>query len=177
MYKDIFSTLIKEFYTTQDIHLATGLLKEFFNIHLFKSGQHEDYRTDLKKFLKEHDDAEHMGRRLLSFNDSFYKHFTKDSVADIFKALESEIETHPQVILYIPALLPDEETKKLGEWFRKNVEADVLLDLKVDRLAIGGCMFVWKGVYYDFSLRYFLKKKEKEVTAAIRSYRKEHVSR
>lgn len=176
MYDHLFTALTKVFYTIQDIYLATGLLKEFFDSYLFKNERKENCRAALKKFLKEHGEFEHIVRGLLSLSDDFYEAFDSETAASIFDSLEKKAEECDQIILYIPTLLPSEETKKIGEWMRTNVTKTVLLDLKVDRFSTGGCAFVWNGVYYDFSLRYFLKKKEKEIAQMIRSYRKEHVS-
>jgi len=173
MYENILQTLTKNFYTIQDVNLAASLLKEFFDSYLFKSERKEDYRTALKKFLKDKTESEHIVRVLLSFKDDFYEAFNAETVAKIFHELENELEEHKSIILYVPTLLPGEETKKIGEWMRSNVASNILIDIKVDRFATGGCAFVWNGIYYDFSLRYFMKKKEKEVAAAIRSYREE----
>ena len=177
MYDNLFTSLTKNFYTVQEIHLAIRLLKEFFDSYFFKGKKKENVKDALKKFLKERNDLEYTVRALLSLSDDFYNAFEQESAASIFDTLEKKTDKCEQIVLYVPILLPGEETKKIGEWIRTNVSKSALIDLKVDRFATGGCAFVLKGVYYDFSLRYFLKKKEREITQMIHSYRKEHESR
>lgn len=174
MYDHLFTALTKNFYTIQDIYLATSLLKEFFDSYFFTSKKKESCKPALKKFLKKHGEFEHINRGLLSLGDDFYETFNPDTSASIFDLLAKKIEECKQIILYVPILLPFDETKKIGEWIHANIEKSILIDLKVDRFAAGGCAFVWNGVHYDFSLRYFLKKKEKEIIQMIRSYKKEH---
>lgn len=63
------------------------------------------------------------------------------------------IEKLPLVFITLAVSLPKEEIKRLGQWFRRNVHPQVLLDIRQDPKIIGGCQIIWQGFEGDFSLR------------------------
>ena len=71
---------------------------------------------------------------------------------------------------YIPMLFGAQEYKRLGAWFREQVSPRMVLDIKIDPSVAGGCAFVWKGIYHDFSFKNFMSKHEAELKEAIRIY-------
>ncbi len=63
------------------------------------------------------------------------------------------IEKLPKVIITLAILLTKEEVRRLGQWFRRNVDPQILLEIRQDHKIIGGCQIIWQGFEGDFSLR------------------------
>jgi len=63
------------------------------------------------------------------------------------------IEKLPVVILTLAIFPTKDETQQLERWFRRNVDPQILLDIRQDPKIIGGCRIIWQGFEDDFSLR------------------------
>jgi len=63
------------------------------------------------------------------------------------------IENLPLVTITLATVLPKEEIPRLGQWFRRHVNREVLLEIRRDPQIIGGCQIIWQGEEGDFSLR------------------------
>lgn len=63
------------------------------------------------------------------------------------------IDKLPMATVTLAVSLPKEEVARLGRWFRRNIDPQVLLDLRQDPKIIGGCQIIWQGFEGDFSLR------------------------
>lgn len=57
------------------------------------------------------------------------------------------------VIVTLATTLPKEEVRRLGRWFRQNVDPQAVLELRYEAGLIGGCRIIFRGVEGDFSLR------------------------
>jgi hypothetical protein len=83
-----------------------------------------------------------------------------------FKGFKNNLELiTPDIIGNLPvvtltlAIHPTaEEIRQLGQWFRQNVDSQILLDIHQDPEIIGGCRLIWQGFEGDFSLRRKFKK-------------------
>lgn len=73
-------------------------------------------------------------------------------------ALARAVKELPTLVLYAPVPLARGSVKTIGEWCRREISPRILLELKVDGRMTGGCAFAWEGVFYDFSLSYFIEK-------------------
>ncbi len=69
------------------------------------------------------------------------------------KEIESAVEGLPVVIITLANTLTKEDIRQLGQWFRRNVNPQVLLDIHQDPKIVGGCQIIWRGFEGDFSLR------------------------
>lgn len=63
------------------------------------------------------------------------------------------IEKLPVVVITLATTLPKEDARRLKQWFRQNVDPQILLEIREDPKIIGGCQIIWQGVEGDFSLR------------------------
>lgn len=63
------------------------------------------------------------------------------------------IEKLPLVIITLAVSLTKEEIRRLGQWFRQNIDPQILLDLRRDAKILGGCQLIWQGMEGDFSLK------------------------
>jgi F0F1-type ATP synthase delta subunit len=66
---------------------------------------------------------------------------------------EAAVEKLPRAIITLAIALPKTEINRLGQWFRRNVNSEILLEIRQDPQIIGGCQIIWQGREGDFSLR------------------------
>lgn len=78
----------------------------------------------------------------------------------------------PVVTLSVPMEIPEVEAERVGQFVRRTFGKTVIVDFKVNPAIIGGCGMSWKGVYYDFSLPYYIKKNREKLITLINSYAK-----
>lgn len=167
-------TLLQEFiattYTRSDIHYKTMLLKEFFSKTFFAEEKKGSIKVSLGNFLEKENVPKDISDELISLSDTFLNSVTRETFERVCSELEKGIQNIPSLVVYTPVLLSKDEVKKLSIWFRKNVAPTMLMDIKVDINVIGGCAFVWNGVYHDYSLRYFLDQHRTEIKTLMRGY-------
>lgn len=166
LFKEIFNNT----YTKNDFYQRSLLLKEFFEYLFFSDHGKETHKDILKNFLKDKEISKELSDVMNSWSDLFYTSFTSENFNTLIDEIEKEFEKLPIVVMYVPISLPFDEIKKLGEWVRTNITANVLMDVKVDPEVVGGCAFVWNGVYHDFSLKYFFDKKVNDIVTMVRNY-------
>lgn len=63
------------------------------------------------------------------------------------------IEKLSVVIIILAVSLSKEEIRRLGRWFRQNVDPQILLEIRRDKKIVGGCRLIWRGFEGDFSLQ------------------------
>lgn len=63
------------------------------------------------------------------------------------------IEKLPVVTLTLAIFPTKDETQQLERWFRRNVDPQILLNIRQDPNIIAGCRVIWQGFEGDFSLR------------------------
>lgn len=154
--------------TKDDVHRKTMLLKEFFSKYLFQEGERAPVKEALKRFLEESGIESHVTKSLLALPDESLAHLNRDTFQGILEEINKAVAHMPEAVMYVPVVLPPEEVQKLCAWFRKNVAPDAYLDINIDGGVVGGCAFVWNGVYHDFSLRYYLEEHRTELRTLIR---------
>ena len=160
--------LLEHTYTRDNLHRKMLLLEEFFEKVFFQEHTSEGSLKDrLRDFLLDKNVGEYLRNSLLSLSDEFYAQFTSDSFRNIFDTLRKEMDNLPHMKLYVPTLLPPVEVEKLGKWCRENVAPNMFLDLEVEPSTVGGCAFVWNGVYHDFSLSYFIEAHKSQMKQLI----------
>jgi len=168
--EDLFSTIFASTYTTADFHRRVGLLRSFFEKKFFASGG----GLTIQEFLIGADVSQTEVNFYLKLGDDFYNSFTKDTVYSLLDGIEAELKNNAVVLFYVPFRMPADEVAKLGLWMRENLPVNVILDLKIDPSAFGGCFFVWNGTHHDYSLRYYLAKQKDEIARLVGSYGQQH---
>jgi len=153
--------------TVEDTHAVTDLLKEFFEFSFFSDHQEMSQDKLLSTFIAGKNLSEARIEMLKALPDTFWKLFTRDNLYERINELTEYVRSVPHIVLYVPIILPQDEIKKLSNWIRTNVDEKVLMDIKIDPTAVGGCKFAWKGMYHDFSIRYFVKKHKSELVSMV----------
>ena len=158
--------MLQNTYTTDDLVERLGLMRKFYDRRLFK----EDMDATLKEVIQ--DDCDEY---TLQHLEEWIKKFEKEKLQPIvvYEALDTvqeDLAGMPSVTLYLPVRFTSEQVEDFGKWFRENVQPNILLTIRIDPRATGGCGFVWNNVYYDFSLRYYINKQQEEITTMFNKY-------
>jgi F0F1-type ATP synthase delta subunit len=152
-------------YTKTDLARRTRLLREYLEKTFFTPETHE-----MTKFLINQQATTDDIDTFLSWGEDFFRTFTHENTYSIMTAIADRVKVAPIAVLYIPYEPVPAEVIKLGKWFRKQVHQEVLVDLHTDPSLLGGCAFVWKGTYRDYSLRYYMLKRRDEIHKLINEY-------
>lgn len=156
---------LTETYTKKDISRRLRFLREYFETGFFTADQ-----TEITKFLLSKHATTDDIHAFMSWGEDFYKAFNKETMYRLLNALSERMKLLPHIVLYIPYEAVPAEVNRLGKWCRQNIGDRVVVDLRTDATLLGGCAFVWKGVYRDYSLRYYMRKKQAEITKIISDY-------
>lgn len=151
--------MLENTYTTDDLVLRIGLMRKYYDQRLFRPGKEVTLRTAV-----EDECDQYTLRAVETWNDRFEKENMQPLV--VYEALESvqeELAGMPSIKLYVPVRFTSPQVEQLGVWLRGNIQPNILMSLHIDPRVTGGCSFIWKDVYYDFSLRYFIDKKKDEI--------------
>jgi len=149
-------------YTTSDAYKRLLVLEDVLQHTLFEKGggtttreQHlySQYQSPAERAAAE---------AVAAWGTQLFDAFNKENLNADIQALKNSIEELPRMVVYAPVIFEAKHIEEIGSWCRKNIDSRILLDLRIDPQATGGCMFVWHDTLHDFSLRYFLKKRDSE---------------
>jgi F0F1-type ATP synthase delta subunit len=107
---------------------------------------------------------------LQKIGEDFYSSFTRENMYTLIENITKEVNTLPAVAVTVPYLPDASESTKLGSWFKANVSGRMLVDLKFDPSIVGGCTVVVNGMWQDYTIRYFMQKKQNEIVETIGKY-------
>jgi F0F1-type ATP synthase delta subunit len=160
------STVLASTYVKADVLRRIHLMREYLEQRFFTPGEKHDLPEylDIAKIVPEDKNA------LNTWGNTFFNQFTKENAYSILDLMAQEVKNLPVINLYIPVGLPPEELSKLGIWVRQNINASVLIELHVDSSTFGGCAFAWNGVYYDYTLRHYMRKKTDSIRKILTDY-------
>ena len=157
-------------YTTEDAHTVLELLKEFLEFFFFSEHKDASRGEILNAFVKDKSISDVGAGMLRALPAAFWETITRENMYEQIDTFSKYFDSLPRIVLYVPTALPFSEIKKVGQWMHLNVAKDLLMDIKIDPGAIGGCKLAWKGVYHDFSLRYFIKKHKRELVSMMKEH-------
>ena len=149
-------------YTTSDAYKRLLVLEDVLQHSLFEKGAGT---AGVQELLKERSamSGDHGATKAVAaWNADFLSRFKKESLNADMQTLKNAVEQLPKLIVYAPVVFDAAQIQMIGTWCRKNIDPKLLLDMRIDPEAGGGCMFVWRDTLHDFSLRYFLKKRRAE---------------
>ncbi len=163
--EDLLSTLLATSYTATDLRRRFRLLREYIEQKYFVTGT-----LTLNDYFTSHSISKIDADILSGWGNNFYQSITARNAVDLMANLEKRIEETPVVAVYLPFDPAPVDTTRLGDWFRTTLERVVLLEIHLDTAMVGGFAFAWNGVYHQYSLSYFMKKKREEIITIITNY-------
>lgn len=165
----ILATIISETYTRADLNRRLSYIRSFCEQVLFGS----EVNVDLASFLKKKGATSMDISVMTGWGDDFFNFFNSKNLYKVLKSLDIDLKSLPVATIYLPYEHSAIEINKLGKWFRDSLNSDILLDIKVNQNLLGGCAFVWKGIYKEFDLHFFLQRSKEELLKIFESYANE----
>jgi hypothetical protein len=114
---------------------------------------------------------------LCGLDEDFWSSFAKDTMYDMVETLRKQIGDLPTIGLYVPFELKNGECHAVGKWLRDNINPTLVLDIHKDESIVGGCAITAAGMWRDYSLRYYMRKKQAEIVGIMTKYVEEDAAK
>lgn len=160
------ATILNNTYTKKDLQRRLRLLRQYLESKEYKKGS----KMTLSTFLKTKETSEDDLQAMKSWGSSFWKKFNKKNLYSLLKKLKEEFEEVDVITVFSPIELDAAAREKMGNWFKKNISDNILIDLRYDPTLSIGCALVHHGRWGDFSLGYFLRDKRNDIMKIIEAY-------
>ena len=166
MEEKILNEILKDTFTLDSLRKRVQVLKVILERDIYRpEAAKNEKKTDLE--LREE-------RWLSGFDKELITGMTSQMYGPLNARIEKFIAAIVPLTIYF-VFIPDEaQLKAFGTWLRENLDQPRLVfDLKIDPRLIGGCAFVYKGVYKDYSLRARISDNKDKIIGEFRKYFKQ----
>lgn len=162
----LLSTIIQNTYSTADLNRRISLARQYTEGLLFAGEMTSPADFAKKRSLNLED-----GQSLAQWDKEFFSEFTPENVYARFNKLKEEAKKLPVITVYLPFNPDYDDIVRIGIWLRKTLaDPRIVMDIKINPNLLGGCAYVWKGVYHEFSLHHFVKKNKEEIKKVFEEY-------
>lgn len=168
--EQLLEIILSNTYSRQSLKHRLNLTREFLEFHFFSPHENQNLIYLLNRFVDQKKEGRDEFNALYTWGNDFFDSLKRENFYDYLEKISQAAREIPEAILYLPFMPPIYEEPKLCGWFRENVKPRFLISVKFNRNLIGGCALVWKGVYYDFSLRYYLTKSRVTIKKVVEEY-------
>jgi hypothetical protein len=170
MLQEVFQQLLQNTYTSDTLYQRIRLLKEYYETHLYSQNEEGQHIT-IENFCAQKSIDPDTTEALTAWERYFHEHTSgaEESIKTLHE-LEQNIHLLPSIVVYLPLIFDNQEIAKIAGWFRTNVRKDMILEVKIDANVTGGCALIWNNTYYDFSLRYFMRKERAGIVSMLNAY-------
>ncbi len=160
----IITIVLKNTYTTDDLVERLGAMRQYYGDLVFRERKREPGRAVVAwegygSYTQQAVTAWHEAFRAAGIGPLV--------VYEALDAIEQELTGVPSVVLYVPIRFDHATEEGFGRWFREHVQPNMLLTIRTDPRAVGGCSFFWGGRHFDLSLHYFMERRRAELTALL----------
>ena len=107
---------------------------------------------------------------LNTYGVQFLSDFQKETFYQSIGKIEQLVSQIKPLTIYISFPADEESIKNIGIKVRETYSQKVVIDLKYDPDLIGGCAFIWNGVYRDYSIRNTLKLDREKLLESFKSF-------
>ena len=107
---------------------------------------------------------------LNTYGVQFLSDFQKETFYQSIGKIEQLVNLIKPLTIYISFPADEESIKNIGIKVRETYSQKVVIDLKYDPDLIGGCAFIWNGVYRDYSIRNTLKLDREKLLESFKSF-------
>lgn len=162
----LLSVIIQNTYSTADLNRRISLAREYLEGLLFSGNTANPADFAKKRTLTPEETLS-----FAQWDKDLISGFTPDNVYARFDGLKEEAKKLPVITVYLPFNPDSGEAAKIGIWLRKTLaDPRIVMDIKTKTELLGGCAYVWKGVYHEFSLHHFVKKNKEEIKEVLEEY-------
>jgi hypothetical protein len=153
-------------YTTDDLVERLALMRKYYGQRLFSGAANASLHDALKSECSTH---------TIEALTTWETRFTTEGISPLvvyeaLDAVEEDLAGIPAVTFYVPIHFGPEHIERFGRWFRENVQPNILLTVRTDPRMVGGCGVIWKGTYYDLSLRYYVTARRNDIVKMFDKY-------
>ncbi|MDB5238005.1 MAG: hypothetical protein JWM46_275 [Candidatus Kaiserbacteria bacterium] len=162
-------SVLKNTFCISDLHRRADILQTFLEHFFFGTTPKTGSRAELIVSFYAQGDPETVqhAHAVAAWGDAVLDLYTEKNVYERIKLLKSLAASLPKLTLYIPVHFALSQIERIGEWCRAQVQPDILLDIKIDPEAVGGCAFVYKNTFHDFSFSYFADKQRAAILSLV----------
>lgn len=107
---------------------------------------------------------------LNSYGVQFLNLFQKETFYQSFSQIDKMVSELQTLTIYLAFSANPESEKQIGSWLRDNLSTEIVMDVKLDPSLIGGCAFIWKGVYRDYSLRSKIQTNRAQILTSFKTF-------
>ncbi len=164
-----FTLLVQHTNVRSHLVYRISLLGEFFDFIFFTENTSIINDGSIDRFASQREESQQDIDFLKMLPQTFMNAFARDSFHEVLHGMSEELQKLPILSLTVPVKFQFEQTNAIGEWARKTLDKNVMLDISIDTNVSVGCRFVWKDVLYDFSLEHYRRLHEKELHTRLMS--------
>lgn len=155
---NLLEKILENTYTLDVLKKRVKALKQKVNIELF------NLKIDAK-----HQDTEYAAW-LNSLGKDFFKVFTREDFQQVFEALDKQISEIQPLVIYFSFDPGPSQIILIGGLLRQDLGKNFIYDIKLDYSLLGGCAFVWKGIYKDYSIKAKLALNREKILESFRNF-------
>jgi len=161
MLVQIISIMLRNTFTTDELVERVTLLRMYYSAVLFGS-KREASLSDVLSGSCSDDTLQALQLWQQQLSEAGLQPIT---VYEGLDSIEQEIGGLPTVTLSLPIKFSQAHLRTFGEWFRANVQPNILLSVRTDPRMAGGCGVVWDHVFHDLSLKHHIAQHREELIA------------
>jgi hypothetical protein len=170
---DLSKALSLHTYTRSDLDRRVGLLRASLERVLFGENPVTSEEVFQKAVLAQAA-LESNSVRDIEVLEAWYKAVWQklrgDTLRVFLRELEESAHALPQFELYVPVVFDEEALEEMSAWYRSEVTAYAVFVLHIDPFLVGGCGFVSKDTYREYSLESRFALHKGLITKLISSY-------
>jgi hypothetical protein len=167
MNQDILRLFTKETYRRSDFAYRLSVVREFFEYAFFTKRVTHASVSLVDDFVASTSKTPAEAAFLKSLPDSFLSTVTQASFYNTLETLESDYKKLDTITLTVPVFFPENDVTEIGQWIRREIAEDLVLECTVDPAVIAGCRVVWHAHVYDFSFEHYFEKARANVRAKL----------
>jgi hypothetical protein len=166
------ASIVKNTFSASDLYRRADILQRFLEHFFFEPATSSDTRAHLIGTYYHDSDAETVGHAsaVAAWGDEVLDAYSADNLYERIQELKHTVRSFPKLTLYVPVRFSAAQIERIGQWCRTQIQADIMLDLKIDPGAVGGCAFAYNNAFHDVSFSYYSNKERAAIVSLIRSY-------
>jgi len=166
------SAILSNTFSMTDLYRRADLLQRFLENAFFEVKALGAKRVpELRAYYRDSDPetAAHAAA-IATWGEEKLAEYSAENLYDRIRALKQAVRTLPKLTLYVPVHFAPAQTERIGAWCRSTIAPDIILDLRIDPAAVGGCAFVYNSSFHDVSFTYFSRKSRAALVDMIRRH-------
>lgn len=167
MNRETLHLFTKETYRRSDFAYRLSLVREFFEYAFFTKRAAQVSLSVVDDFVANTNKTPAEAAFLRSLPERFFSTLTQASLYDTLDDLETEYKKLDTITLTVPVLFPENDVAEIGQWVRREIRQDLVLEFTVDPSVVAGCRVVWRSRVYDFSFEHYFDKAREGVRAKL----------